>query len=47
MKILVLIKISKLNYSLVEMVENGPNFYLKTEKGELHKEYEIINYIIN
>jgi hypothetical protein len=47
MKIVVLIKISKLKYELEEMVESQQPFYLKTEKGELHKEYEIIYFIIN
>jgi hypothetical protein len=48
MKIIVLIKTSKLNYCLEETVSDELYpFYLKTEKGELKKEYEIINYIVN
>lgn len=33
MKIVVLIKISKLKYDLEEMVDSAHPFYLKTEKG--------------
>ena len=47
-KILVLIKFSKLDYSIEEMTDlDSRPFLLKTSQGELYSEYEIINYIVN
>ena len=47
-KILVLIKFSKLDYSIEEMADlDSRPFLLKTSQGELYSEYDIINYIVN
>jgi len=48
LKIVTLIKFSKLNYSLEEVSESEAKpFLLRTPQGELTEEYEIIGFIVN
>lgn len=47
LKLVALIKFARLKYLLEEHNEQeGPAYVLRTAQGELHYEYEIINYIV-